>query len=149
MRDFPGCKQTAAPSSVAQYLRCVWPRQTDADRKFGNPAEHFGALDADPAQRLALAAGDIALVLDDTGHILDVSVDEREFPDLVEWAGANWLETVTIESRPKVMEMLAAARKGEAGRWRQVNRHLDRDYHLLAVVSQFDLRVYQRINAEL
>ena len=95
--------------------------RSDADRKFGNPAEHFGALDADPAQRLALAAGDIALVLDDTGHILDVSVDEREFPDLVEWAGANWLETVTIESRPKVMEMLAAARKGEAGRWRQVN----------------------------
>ena len=84
--------------------------RSDADRKFGNPAEHFGALDADPAQRLALAAGDIALVLDDTGHILDVSVDEREFPDLVEWAGANWLETVTIESRPKVMEMLAAAR---------------------------------------
>ena len=86
--------------------------RSDADRKFGNPAEHFGALDADSAQRLALAAGDIALVLDDTGHILDVSVDEREFPDLVEWAGANWLETVTIESRPKVMEMLAAARKG-------------------------------------
>ena len=35
--------------------------RSDADRKFGNPAEHFGALDANSAQRLALAAGDIAL----------------------------------------------------------------------------------------
>ena len=34
--------------------------RSDADRKFGNPAEHFGALDANSAQRLALAAGDMA-----------------------------------------------------------------------------------------
>ena len=93
----------------------------DADRKFGNHVAHFGALDADSAQRMAIAGGDIALVLDDTGHILDLSADEDEYPEIVEWPGTNWLETVTIESRPKVMEMLAAARKGEAARWRQVN----------------------------
>jgi len=92
-----------------------------ADRSFGDSAGLFGSLNSEAAQRLAVAAGDIALVLDDTGDILDASFDAREFPDFGDWVGANWLETVTIESRPKIMEMLAAARKGEPHRWRQVN----------------------------
>mgnify|MGYP000147353312 CR=1 FL=1 len=94
---------------------------TDADRSFGDAAEAFGSLDADAAQRLAMAAGDIALIIDDTGDILDCAIDEQEYPEFADWAGSNWLETVTVESRPKIMEMLAAARKGETHRWRQVN----------------------------
>jgi len=94
---------------------------SDADRSFGDSAGLFGALGADAAQQLAMAAGDIALVIDDTGEILDLSISEQQFPEFAEWAGENWLDTVTIESRPKVMEMLAAARKKEAHRWRQVN----------------------------
>tara|TARA_B100000378_G_scaffold142461_1_gene115122 strand:- start:126 stop:1544 length:1419 start_codon:yes stop_codon:yes gene_type:complete len=92
-----------------------------ANRSFGDSAALFGALDAATAQRLAIAAGDIALVVDETGDILDVAVDADDFPESSDWIGTNWLETVTIESRPKIMEMLAAARKGEAHRWRQVN----------------------------
>tara|TARA_B100000678_G_scaffold284743_1_gene286791 strand:+ start:1231 stop:2658 length:1428 start_codon:yes stop_codon:yes gene_type:complete len=94
---------------------------TDEDRSFGDSAGLFGSLDAAAAQRLALAAGDIALVIDDTGDIIDVAVNEREFPEFADWTGENWLDTVTVESRPKIMEMLAAARKGESHRWRQVN----------------------------
>jgi len=94
---------------------------TDEKRAFGQSAELFGSLDADAAQRLAMAAGDVALVLDDTGDILDLAINGRDFPDFGDWVGTNWLETVTVESRPKIMEMLAAARKGEAHRWRQVN----------------------------
>lgn len=94
---------------------------SDAERSFGDSAGLFGALDTDAAQRLAMAAGDIALVIDDTGEILDLAVSERDFPEFTDWAGDNWLDTVTVESRPKIMEMLAAARKGEAHRWRQVN----------------------------
>lgn len=94
---------------------------SDAERSFADSTDVFGGLDADAAQRLAIVAGDIALVIDDTGDILDSAIDAREFPEFEDWKGTNWLETVTVESRPKLMEMLAAARKGEAHRWRQVN----------------------------
>ncbi|MEQ5788938.1 transcriptional regulator PpsR [Erythrobacter sp. NFXS35] len=93
---------------------------------FGRAAELFQSLDADAAMKLAMMAGDVTLVLDDTGTILDAAFDPREFPGFAGWVGTNWIETVTDESRPKIMEMLAAARKGEVQHWRQVN-HPSRD----------------------
>lgn len=93
---------------------------------FGKAAELFNTLDADAAMKLAMVAGDVTLVLDETGTILDAAFDPREFPDFVDIVGSNWIETVTIESRPKIMEMLAAARRGEVQHWRQVN-HPSRD----------------------
>lgn len=88
---------------------------------FGKAAELFNTLDADAAMKLAMVAGDVTLVLDDTGTILDAAFDPREFPGFGGWVGTNWIETVTDESRPKIMEMLAAARRGEVQHWRQVN----------------------------
>jgi transcriptional regulator PpsR len=88
---------------------------------FGRAAELFDTLDADAAMKLAMVAGDVTLVLDDTGTILDAAFDPREFPAFTGFVGTNWIETVTDESRPKVMEMLAAARRGEVQHWRQVN----------------------------
>ena len=93
---------------------------------FGKAAELFDTLDADAAMKLAMVAGDVTLVLDDTGTILDAAFDPREFPAFAGWVGTNWIETVTDESRPKIMEMLAAARRGEVQHWRQVN-HPSRD----------------------
>lgn len=93
---------------------------------FGKAAELFNALDADAAMKLAMVAGDITLILDDTGTILDTAFDPKEFPGFEGWEGTNWIDTVTVESRPKVMEMLAAARRGEVQHWRQVN-HPTRD----------------------
>ncbi len=88
---------------------------------FGKAAELFDTLDADAAMKFAMVAGDITLVLDDAGTILDAAFDPKEFPGFENWTGTNWIETVTDESRPKIMEMLAAARKGETQHWRQVN----------------------------
>lgn len=93
---------------------------------FGKAAELFNSLDADAAMKLAMVAGDITLVLDDTGLIVDTAFDPKEFPGFDGWEGTNWLDTVTVESRPKVMEMLAAARRDEVQHWRQVN-HPTRD----------------------
>lgn len=93
---------------------------------FGKAAELFNTLDAEAAMKLAMVAGDVTLVLDDTGTILDAAYDPREFPAFADWVGSNWIDTVTDESRPKVMEMLAAARRGEVQHWRQVN-HPSRD----------------------
>lgn len=88
---------------------------------FGTAADLFDTLEADAAMKLAMVAGDITLVLDDMGTILDTAFDPKEFPGFEGWEGTNWIDTVTVESRPKVMEMLAAARRGEVQHWRQVN----------------------------
>jgi transcriptional regulator PpsR len=93
---------------------------------FEKAADLFQSLDSDAAMKLAMVAGDVTLVLDDTGTILDAAFDPREFPAFTDWIGSNWIETVTDESRPKIMEMLAAARRGEVQHWRQVN-HPSRD----------------------
>lgn len=94
----------------------------DGKQPFGSSADLFAELDGDAAARLAMVAGDIALILDETGTIVDGTANPREFPELSEWIGRDWLDTVTVESRPKVMEMLAGARKGQTQAWRQVNQ---------------------------
>ncbi|MBO6768352.1 MAG: transcriptional regulator PpsR [Erythrobacter sp.] len=93
----------------------------DEKRPFADSGEVFDAIDRDAAKTLAMVAGDVVLVLDKTGNILDGSFDPDAFPEFEQWIGDNWLDTVTAESRPKIMEMLAAARKGEVQHWRQVN----------------------------
>ncbi|MCX7284803.1 MAG: transcriptional regulator PpsR [Novosphingobium sp.] len=89
---------------------------------FGSPERHFDALASGAAAKLAMIAGDIALVIDESGKIVDLAADPDEFPDADQWLGREWLDTVTIESKPKVMEMLANARKGVTQHWRQVNQ---------------------------
>ncbi len=114
-------------------------------KAFSNTADMFGALDEDAAIKLAMIAGDITLVLDDSGVVLDCSVDPSDFPGFDKWVGTNWIDTVTTESRPKVMEMLAAARRGEVQHWRQVN-HMSRDgdvpiRYVVVAVSDSDHRI--------
>jgi transcriptional regulator PpsR len=91
-------------------------------RPFGDPAEVCAELSGAAGARLAMVAGDIALIVDHNGRILDGTANLRDFPEFDEWIGRDWLDTVTVESRPKVMEMLAAARKGQSQPWRQVNQ---------------------------
>lgn len=93
---------------------------------FGSAAKLFDALAPEEAMKLAMIAGDVTLVLDESGMILDAAYDPRDFPGFAHWVGSNWIETVTEESRPKVMEMLAGARRGEVQHWRQVS-HPSRD----------------------
>ncbi len=81
----------------------------------------LGALGGDAVVRMAMVAGDITLIIDDAGLILDASANPNEFPGFGEWIGRNWFDTVTVESRPKIMEMLAGARKKQTQHWRQVN----------------------------
>ncbi|MGV3512841.1 MAG: transcriptional regulator PpsR [Novosphingobium sp.] len=88
---------------------------------FANPHTHFAALGAEVAATLSMVAGDLALVLDEAGRIVDLTANPREFPDVQQWIGREWLDIVSIESRPKVMEMLANSRKGVTQHWRQVN----------------------------
>ncbi|MDF8334446.1 transcriptional regulator PpsR [Novosphingobium cyanobacteriorum] len=98
-------------------------RRTSIEGKlpFTTATQHLEGLGVDVAAKLAMVAGDIAFVLNDTGRIVDVAADPREFPEVSGWIGREWLDTVSVESKPKVMEMLASVRKGVTQHWRQVN----------------------------
>lgn len=92
-------------------------------RQFRSVKDSLGSIDAEATARLITAAADVALVLDKDGVILDLAFDGDEL-DLEggdRWLGKSWIDTVTIESRTKVQEILDAATAGEAPTWRQVN----------------------------
>jgi transcriptional regulator PpsR len=86
-------------------------------------------IDGPAAASLIAAAADVALVIDGQGVIRDVSIGQGGIglEGSAHWVGRHWLETVTSESRPKVLAMLrdamstspSATRTERA--WRQVN----------------------------
>lgn len=75
------------------------------------------------AARLVAAAGDVAVVLDKEGVVLDVAVGVEGIPrdGFSEWRDQRWVDTVTDESRHKIEEMLSEAAGAEEPRWREVN----------------------------
>lgn len=82
-----------------------------------------GALDGEAAARLISAASDIALVVDKDGVVRDVSVgaDDLSHENVDTWIGKSFIDTVTIESRIKVEELLRDAGTKNGSRWRQIN----------------------------
>jgi transcriptional regulator PpsR len=95
-------------------------------RPFADSRDIFATMHPDAVYRLAMLAGDVVLVLDSTGKIVDSAADPKGFPSSESWIGRDWLDTVTIDSRHKVMEMLARARKGQTQNWRHIN-HAEAD----------------------
>ncbi|MEL6267969.1 MAG: PAS domain-containing protein, partial [Pseudomonadota bacterium] len=92
-------------------------------KTFAAPEKSLGDLDADAAARLIAMAADIALVVDADGLIRDLAVDHRDFAltGHEHWRGRPWVETVTDESRPKILALIEEALASERTRWRQVN----------------------------
>ena len=77
------------------------------------------------AQTMVSLGGDIALVIDERGIIQ--RVDQRASTPLAsdanEWIGHRWLDTVTVESRPKLERLMAEATADCATKKREVNHH--------------------------
>lgn len=90
---------------------------------FRTPKRTLGDLNADIAAKLIAAAADIALVVDGKGIVRDVAFGNDEIPKegFDKWVGKAWIDTVTIESRPKIEELLQDAADNAPLRWRQVN----------------------------
>jgi transcriptional regulator PpsR len=65
----------------------------------------------------------VVLIVDDKGIIQDMAVGNNELQSQghLDWLGKSWAQTVTVESRPKVEDMLKEAVRGEPSRWRHVN----------------------------
>ena len=90
--------------------------------QFRAPGLSLGDLGADTAAKLIEAAADVALIIDRAGIIRDVACRGGELAGTGygAWVGRAWLDTVTVESRPKIEALLAAA-GSERPRPRQVN----------------------------
>jgi len=84
---------------------------------FGNARRWLGTLEDSRVEALVSLAGDIVLLIDQNGIILDASGEADIARELKERVGDQWIDTVTIESRPKIDDMVS--RRG-SDRWRQV-----------------------------
>ncbi|MEA1830694.1 transcriptional regulator PpsR [Methylobacterium durans] len=94
--------------------------------------ETLGALGGGAAGLLVAAAMDLSLVIDAQGIIREAAFGEA---DLVaegceSWVGRPWIETVTVESRPKINALLRDAAPNIVTRWRQVNHPSSRGIDL-------------------
>ena len=91
--------------------------------KFGMPEAFLANLDAQTAATLIAAAADVVLIIDEVGVIQDMAFasDELRNHGSSQWLGRPWSQTVTVESRPKVEDMLREANQGGSSKWRHVN----------------------------
>ena len=89
----------------------------------GFPRGLLGDLDAAVAQQVVAAGGDVAMVIDRDGVIRDLALSNEDLDrdGAGAWLDRRWLDTVTVESRPKVDELLRDAAGGRT-RWREVNQ---------------------------
>ena len=92
---------------------------------FKSSAQWLDGLDPEVAAGLIAAAAEMTLILDRHGVILDYAFQNdqfaREFARHDQWVGLRWEELVTVESRPKIREMVQEASARQAVSWRQVN----------------------------
>jgi hypothetical protein len=89
----------------------------DAVTRFRTPAEILGRLDAQAAASVIAAAADVALIIDRDGIVRDFAFGS---PDLSaagyeQWIGQPWIDTVSLESRPKVAALLREAGQDGGG----------------------------------
>jgi transcriptional regulator PpsR len=95
-------------------------------KKFSVARKWLSSIDVDTASTLITVASDIALVVNanEQGLISDISFGsdevEREI-DGKKLLGKPWVETVTVESRPKIEALLHDALSKAGPRWRHVN----------------------------
>lgn len=92
--------------------------------RFQAPEEMLGDMDAQIAAKVIAAAADIALIIDRQGIIRDVSFGEsvHSASSYKSWLDRPWVETVTIESKAKVEQILREAFGKSIVRSREINQ---------------------------
>ncbi|MFO1115168.1 MAG: transcriptional regulator PpsR [Beijerinckiaceae bacterium] len=94
-----------------------------ASRQFKTPRKSLGDVTAVDAARLLAAACDIAVVVDDSGRIHDVStsIAALQRGNVAEWVGKNFLDLLTVEAKPKAERLIKDARAGLPDKRRELN----------------------------
>ncbi|MDE8347071.1 MAG: transcriptional regulator PpsR [Acidocella sp.] len=94
-------------------------------KAFKSPVRWLAGIDADAAAMMIAAAADLAVILDAKGIVRDCAFQSEalalEFADHDHWVGKPWRDGVTIESRPKIDEMLHDSQSKSPRNGRQVN----------------------------
>lgn len=100
-------------------------KQTSSPGRTTNPfaRNSLGGLDAKTAAEVVTASGDVAMLIDRGGVIRDIAVinGALDGQEPSAWLDRRWVDTVTVESRPKIEEMLRDAASDGGARWREVN----------------------------
>jgi transcriptional regulator PpsR len=83
----------------------------------------MAGFDASNAAMILSAAADITFVVNAEGIVSDRVMTSPEMPEelFIGWPGKALVDLVTLESRPKIEQMLRDVAIGAPGRWRQVN----------------------------
>ncbi len=90
---------------------------------FQTPQLVIESLTSEQSASLIAETNDLSLVIDANGVVRDVAIGDAD-PSLevaLTWIGKAWSDTVTVESQPKIRDLLNIKPGDVAGRWRQVN----------------------------
>lgn len=113
----------------------------EVSRSFRSNDRLFSGLGVEALAIFATANSDVALVLGQDSKVIDIAYRDRALKawDLEDWVGKPWKDTVTVESRDKIDELLEESAKSSPTRSRQVNhpskagRDLPVGYRLVAL----------------
>ncbi|MEO1241918.1 MAG: transcriptional regulator PpsR [Pseudomonadota bacterium] len=89
---------------------------------FKSPKRFLSDLDASVTAKVVASAADVALVIDN-GVIKDIALGSGDLSKEgydASWRGKKWIETVTVESRPKIEDLLKVT-PSATPHWRHVN----------------------------
>jgi transcriptional regulator PpsR len=89
---------------------------------FAHPELMFEGFTKDDIVALAYCAGDFMLAIDSDSIVRDIAVNVRDHSFAHQWIGQKWADTVTVESRPKIEQLLTPSYPAKNS-WRQVNHH--------------------------
>jgi transcriptional regulator PpsR len=122
--------------------------RADSSMNGGTPTAKPMLLSLNPQQAgsVVAAAADITLVMDSDGTIRDLAGGSEDLTQFGfdQWLGKSWFDVVTIESKPKLKDMLESAANAAALRWRQITHKTDNGTEIpvrYATISLGDGRV--------
>jgi transcriptional regulator PpsR len=107
-------------------LRSVSAHQQSSEPPTASLAALLNRLDAAEAAVIFAAAADITVVINADGSVAGsvTAPGELQVLSSAGWAGKAWVDVSTIESRPKIEQMIQEAAMGLAPRWRQINHQI-------------------------
>lgn len=84
----------------------------------------LGTLDSATAARVVAAGGDVVMLIDGRGIIRDIALssDDLARDGAASWLDQRWSDTVTIDSRHKVADLLRDALRDGRTPWREINQ---------------------------
>jgi len=91
---------------------------------FSDPDSMFEGFTKNDIIRLAYCAGDFMLAIDEYSIVRDIAVNVRDHGFAHKWIGQKWIDTVTVESQPKIRQLLDGSVATD-NIWRQVNHDHD------------------------